>query len=99
MGGMAASRRYPVDSRAVRNIHEPVRIRPAQTKTGNICMGKIVHFDTGDAFYGQHSGRHTICACGKSFQDSYEQDKLRYSKDKHLVTCKHCLKTLGKKHR
>lgn len=56
----------------------------------------IIHFDTGDGFVGQVSGRHSVCACGRSFQDNYEPDRGRLSEQWEFVTCKNCLKKRDK---
>lgn len=55
----------------------------------------VVHFNDGRCFVMPVSGRHTRSLCGLSFQDSYEPDAKRHTKDTSLVTCKKCLKALG----
>lgn len=52
----------------------------------------VIHFDTGYGLMMPISGRHTKCACGKTFQDNHEPDRVRFAKDWEVVTCKKCLK-------
>ena len=52
---------------------------------------KIIHKDTGSSYMASISGRHTVCLCGKWFQDNYIPDKDRHTKNWKKVTCKKCL--------
>lgn len=56
----------------------------------------VVHFDTGKFFMMPISGRHTVCACGRTFQDSVIKYAERHTEDKDKVTCKICLRNLSK---
>jgi hypothetical protein len=50
-----------------------------------------IHLDSGRALQMSFSGRHTICLCGKTFQDNYMADARKFTQDWDKVTCKHCL--------
>lgn len=56
----------------------------------------VVHYDNGECFLMPMSGRHTVCLCGQSMQDSYKPTQKRKTTDENKVTCKNCLKKMEK---
>ena len=56
----------------------------------------VVHYDSGDFFIGDFSGRHTITSCGLFLQDSYKRNLKRITVAPKKVTCKNCLKKINK---